>query len=144
MSELHDATHEANEDDDATVMSAPSAHLDARDVIGAPPLRGLRPPDIRRANRELILALLTRDGPASRVTLARRTGLSRASVGAIVAELLVDGSLREDGVESSSPAGGRRATLVRLNEHTNKHVCATPEESSQNILDDAQHANPMM
>src|SRR5690348_6597184 len=79
--------------------------------------RGLRPSDIRRANRELILALLARDGPASRVALALHTGLSRVTVGAIVADLLRDGCVREVGAAPSTPAGGRRAILVRLNEH---------------------------
>jgi hypothetical protein len=79
--------------------------------------RGLRPSDIRRASRELIVALLARDGPASRVTLALRTGLSRVTVGAIVADLLRDGCVHEEGPAPSSPAGGRRATLVSLNEH---------------------------
>jgi hypothetical protein len=82
----------------------------------AAPLRGLRPADIRRANRELILTLLARDGPASRVTLALQTGLSRVTVGAIVAELLRDGCLREEGSVPPSRAGGRRSTLLRLSE----------------------------
>jgi hypothetical protein len=85
-----------------------------RQHMAAP--RGLRPSDIRRVNRELVLALLARDGPASRVTLALRTGLSRVTVGAIVADLLRDGSVREEGPAPSSPVGGRRATLLCLNE----------------------------
>jgi hypothetical protein len=80
------------------------------------PMRGLRPADIRKANRELVLALLARDGPASRVTLALQTGLSRVTVGAIVADLLRDGCLREDGSVPPSRAGGRRSTLLCLNE----------------------------
>jgi hypothetical protein len=140
MSELPDAAHRATEDDCAAVKQAPSALLPAQDTIGETQLRGLRPPDIRRANRELILKLLARDGPASRVALARRTGLSRAAVGTIVAELLHDGSLREGGVEPSSPAGGRRATLVCLN----KDVGDPSGKSSETIPDDSQYSNAVM
>ena len=80
------------------------------------PQRGVRPADVRAANRACVLASLAHDGPASRVALACRTGLSRVTIGAIVSDLLREGLLREEGSVPPSAAGGRRATLLRLNE----------------------------
>src|SRR5262249_31215193 len=80
------------------------------------PQRGVRPADVRAANRICVLASLAHDGPASRVALACRTGLSRVTIGAIVSDLLREGLLREEGSVPPSAAGGRRATLLWLNE----------------------------
>ena len=68
--------------------------------------------DLRAANRACILAALERDGPLSRIALARRLGLSRTTVSHIVAALLAEGRVREDGALPASEAGGRRATLL--------------------------------
>jgi len=116
MRELHDASPQVGQDNCAGVDGESLLTGQVGRRAEATPLRGLRPADIRKTNRELILALLARDGPASRVTLALHTGLSRVTVGAIVADLLRDGYLREDGSTPPSPAGGRRATLVCLND----------------------------
>jgi hypothetical protein len=110
MSESRDADSMVEQDSHAGLEGKPL--LEGQEDHQTEAARGLRPSDIRRANRELIVTLLTRDGPASRVTLALRTGLSRVTVGAIVADLLRDGCLREEGPAPSSPAGGRRATLL--------------------------------
>ena len=115
MSDSRDVGHRVEQDRHASLEGEPL--LMEQEDHQPEAARGLRPSDIRRANRELIVALLARDGPASRVTLALRTGLSRVTVGAIVADLLRDGCLREEGPAPSSPVGGRRATLVSLNEH---------------------------
>jgi hypothetical protein len=120
--------------DDAAVESLLTGQADDHD--GVAPLRGLRPADIRRANRELILTLLARDGPASRVTLALQTGLSRVTVGAIVAELLREGCLREEGSVPPSRAGGRRSTLLRLNESL---IPITQEPSRPCWTEDSPH-----
>jgi predicted HTH transcriptional regulator len=114
MSELRDAGFGMEQDGSAGVEE--ESFLTEQEERRPETARGLRPSDIRRANRELILALLARDGPTSRVALALRTGLSRVTVGAIVADLLRDGCVREEGSAPSTPAGGRRAILVRLNE----------------------------
>jgi len=114
MSESRDAGHGVEQDRHASLEGEPlPMEQEERRPEAA---RGLRPSDIRRANRELIVALLARDGPASRVTLALRTGLSRVTVGAIVADLLRDGCIREEGPVPSSPSGGRRATLLCVSE----------------------------
>jgi predicted ArsR family transcriptional regulator len=76
--------------------------------------RGFGLADIRAANRECVLVALERDGPLSRIALARRLGLSRTTVGSIVTDLLREGRVREDGVVPASESGGRRATLLRV------------------------------
>ena len=73
---------------------------------------------VRRQNTGLVLRSLRADGPASRTELARRTGLAKATVAPIVAELELGRAVTEDGVASSSsaPAGrgrpGRPVTLT--------------------------------
>lgn len=60
---------------------------------------------LRRQNVSLVLRSLRRDGPATRTELAQRTGLAKATIGAIVAGLEgVDAVLEE---ESRGAAGGR-------------------------------------
>jgi hypothetical protein len=87
------------------------------------PQRGVRPADVRAANRACVLASLAHDGPASRVALACRTGLSRVTIGAIVSDLLQEGLLREEGSVPPSAAGGRKATLLWRNE---PQICTSP------------------
>ena len=49
---------------------------------------------LRRRNAATVLRSLRYDGPASRAELAGRTGLAKATVGAIVADLVVGGAVR--------------------------------------------------
>lgn len=49
---------------------------------------------VRRRNAATVLRSLRDDGPASRAELAGRTGLAKATVGAIVADLVADGAVR--------------------------------------------------
>jgi predicted ArsR family transcriptional regulator len=83
-------------------------------AVGPAPARGFHQSDMRAANRAFILEVLERDGPLSRIALARRLHLSRTTVSHIVAELLTEGRVCEDGELPASEAGGRRATLLRL------------------------------
>lgn len=62
------------------------------------------PDQLRRANTALVLRTLRDDGPGSRTTLARRTGLAKATVGAIVGEL-ADHAVVAEGVASSEGRG---------------------------------------
>jgi len=60
-----------------------------------------------------VVDALRREGRASRSELVRTTGLSRTTVGSVVAELLARGLVVED--QETEPAGrGRRATRLRL------------------------------
>ena len=73
---------------------------------------------LRRQNTGLVLRSLRSDGPATRTELARRTGLAKATIGTIVAELELGRAVTEDEtlVELSAPAGrgrpGRPVTLT--------------------------------
>ncbi|WIY51546.1 ROK family transcriptional regulator [Devosia sp. YIM 151766] len=69
---------------------------------------------VRRQNRGLILGALRASGPQSRTALASLTGLSHASVTAIMQDLLAQGLVQElSAVErSDARSRGRPATLV--------------------------------
>ena len=69
--------------------------------------------DLRRVNRSAVLRLLLFDGPASRVSLARLTGLSSGSITNVTAELLEEGLILEAGSEESD--GGRPSVLLQVN-----------------------------
>ncbi len=69
--------------------------------------------DLRRGNRATVLRQLYFDGPTSRLDLAGRTGLSPATVGNVIAELLRDRIVVETGQLDSE--GGRPAVLIRVN-----------------------------
>jgi predicted NBD/HSP70 family sugar kinase len=66
----------------------------------------------RALNRRLVLNFLRRSGPMSRAELAIRSGLSGATVGFVVAELMAEGLLTEG--ESAPSNGGRRPVPVEL------------------------------
>jgi predicted NBD/HSP70 family sugar kinase len=68
--------------------------------------------DLRRQNRAAVLRPLLFDGPQSRAGLARRTGLSSASMTNVVSALLDEGLVREGGREESD--GGRPRILLHV------------------------------
>lgn len=68
---------------------------------------------IRALNRNLVLNLLVGQEALSRSELARRTGLSNATITEISSELLTSGLLEEVGEGEST--GGRRPLLLRMN-----------------------------
>jgi len=69
--------------------------------------------DLRRGNRATVLRRLYFDGPASRLDLAASTGLSPATVGNVMSELMSDKVVIETGQLDSD--GGRPAVLVKVN-----------------------------
>ncbi|HSL26794.1 MAG TPA: ROK family transcriptional regulator [Acidimicrobiia bacterium] len=70
--------------------------------------------DSRRSNLRTTLELVSTQGATSRAEIARQTGLTRAAVSSLVAELIEQGLLRELGQGTS--AGGKPPTLLALNE----------------------------
>lgn len=68
---------------------------------------------IRHLNRSAVLNLIKEEGPIARVTIARRLGLSAASVTSIAGELGSLSLIRE--VAQAPSAGGRPAELLALN-----------------------------
>ncbi|MGD9962081.1 ROK family protein [Nocardioides sp.] len=71
---------------------------------------------LRRQNTARLLGSLRRSGPATRAQLAKRTGLAKATVGVIVADLAASGAVDEDG--SRTEGRGRPGRPVRLRERT--------------------------
>lgn len=69
--------------------------------------------DLRRGNRVALLRRLYFEGATSRIDLAGRTGLSQATVGNVISELLHDNIVIETGQLDSE--GGRPAVLVAVN-----------------------------
>jgi len=72
---------------------------------------------VRRHNLSLVLHLLATDGPRSRAGIAAVTGLTRATVSSLVADLIERGLVDEAGPEEDQRVG-RPATLVRLDGST--------------------------
>src|SRR3954462_13488759 len=68
----------------------------------------------REVNRQIVLNLIREHQPLSRADLARRMGVARSALTAIVRELVEPGAVAE-GVDRSSAKGpGRPPTLLRL------------------------------
>jgi len=72
---------------------------------------------MHRVNSALVLACIREHGPISRVKIAERTALSRATVTAITRALLREGVIREGERAPSSARGGRRAVLLHAVAH---------------------------
>jgi predicted NBD/HSP70 family sugar kinase len=70
--------------------------------------------DSRRNNLRTTLELVSHERQTSRAEIARQTGLTRAAVSSLVAELLDQGLIREVGQGTS--AGGKPPTLLALNQ----------------------------
>lgn len=68
--------------------------------------------EIRRRNRTRVLQLIANGrGLESRASIARRTGLTSATVSSIVADLIEEGFAEDGGLAEST--GGKPATMVR-------------------------------
>ena len=70
--------------------------------------------ELREVNRRRILDSVRHAGPADRAELARRTGLSRATISALVADCVASGTLLEEPADRAEGARGRTATRLRL------------------------------
>jgi len=74
--------------------------------------RGLAPQQVRGMNRAVVLQLFRRFRQLSRADIARHSGMSEGTVSRIIAELMQERLVSEQGVENST--GGRPGTLLRL------------------------------
>lgn len=71
--------------------------------------------DVRRHHRRLVLRSLRDDGPQPRAGLARRLGLSATTMTKVVGQLLDEGLVTEDAVESGGGGRvGRPSTGIRI------------------------------
>src|SRR3954451_3724531 len=68
---------------------------------------------VRRSNLGLVLRTLRDSGPRSRARLADETGLNKATVSSLVAELIDRGLVAESGVDRAG-AVGRPGVVVEL------------------------------
>jgi predicted NBD/HSP70 family sugar kinase len=77
---------------------------------------GIRPDDLRRRNRAMVIAAIRRSGQASRTEIAATTALSHSTISAITSGLLGEGVLaRTSGTEAMSPKRGRPQIGLGLN-----------------------------
>ena len=90
---------------DALPPSAPSLVNSAYNSSGESSGRVVRSSDARRSNRALVLQCLYDQPDLSRAELARRTGLTRAGISDLVAELVEDGLVAETGRVSGAHLG---------------------------------------
>jgi predicted NBD/HSP70 family sugar kinase len=88
------------------------------------------PEDARRANRSLLLRTLHGDGPMSRADLAKVAGLTRATVSAVVRDLIDDGVVEELGL-STAGGVGKPATLVDVAADGRHILCVDLSEPSR-------------
>jgi len=76
--------------------------------------RVVRGGDTRRSNRALVLQCIYDQPDLSRAEVARRTGLTRAGISAIVADLVADGLVEETGRTATQI--GKPATMLTVSE----------------------------
>lgn len=69
---------------------------------------------IRDSNRDLVLEVLRRNQPISRVDIARRSGLQRSTISSIVDGLIEERWVREGSVVKTER--GRRPTMLSMND----------------------------
>lgn len=71
---------------------------------------------MRAQNRAVVRNAVIEDGPMTRAEIARRTGLTRATVGLIVADLVSADEIVDTGLTAEiGAAGGRKGTLYQFN-----------------------------
>ena len=78
-------------------MGVTAQRVDGRPPVGAP--------ELRRGNLVRVLGALRASGPASRATVAAATGLTKATVSAVVVDLAARGLLVEGEIRRSGTAG---------------------------------------
>ncbi|MFN0226172.1 ROK family protein [Paenibacillus sp. KR2-11] len=70
---------------------------------------------LKSLNKSTLLGLIRGQAPVSRADLAKKTRLTRATVSALVEELIADHLVIETGIGESS--GGRKPMMLELNRH---------------------------
>lgn len=99
---------------------AVAAGYGARRVLR--PSSKVLPEQARAHNRSLVLQTLYRQGPLSRADLARETGLTRVTVGDLVADLIGEQLAHELGTRVDPPRPGKPATLVDLDRDAHRII----------------------
>ena len=78
------------------------------------------PSSIRDNNLSQVFRIIHRQGPISRASLVRNTGLSATTISAIISDLLESGFIHEVGEGKSS--GGRRPIMLQLEQESKKII----------------------
>jgi predicted NBD/HSP70 family sugar kinase len=99
--------------DEANALDAPGAHTNHQSELANTGKVGHQ--SMRQVNRSVVLDLIRETDRISRPELARRSGLTKPTVAAIVEELLRTDTVREVGYTDSAGSGGRPARLLELN-----------------------------
>ncbi|MCC6394901.1 MAG: ROK family transcriptional regulator [Bryobacterales bacterium] len=102
--------------------------------FGAPPAKSGKQ-DLRRRNTLLLFHLIQSDGPTSQADLARRSGLSPATVSGILQPFIESRVLVEEGKSTSGL--GRRASILAFNSRAilTAGVCIDLEECEVALVD---------
>lgn len=106
-------------------FSLPTSHSrEARPSTG-------HPADIRRRNRVGTIEALYPDHLLSRADIARRLGLTRASASDVVASLIADGLVVEEGAPRGTGRPGKPSTMLRLNAGARRIIAIEIEPSAR-------------
>jgi len=71
---------------------------------------------LRLVNRRILLNIISDRQPISRADIAKISGLNKATVSAIISELLRENFVVEEGLGKTTPIGGKPPTPLRINE----------------------------
>lgn len=69
---------------------------------------------VREHNRKLVLRTIVNQTANSRAALAEETGLAKPTISTLVAELMDEGLVIEEGLGESTESGGKRPRLLRF------------------------------
>lgn len=116
--------------DGAAIRDVGSRDLGIRDLGGGGPPRANDRASLRRSNLGLVLRLLRDAGPRPRIQIAADTGLPKATVTNLVAELMERGLVREGGTERHGTVG-RPSRTVELD---GRSVCGIGVEINVDYL----------
>src|SRR5512136_399208 len=72
---------------------------------------------LRDINEVMVLNVIREKQPISRIEIAELTGLEGSTVSKIVARLVADSMVYEEGVAEASPQGGRKKRYLHINPH---------------------------
>jgi predicted NBD/HSP70 family sugar kinase len=95
------------------------------------------PASLRAANRELVLGLLRGHGPMTQAELARRSGLSPATVSSLAAELRGEGLLAGEGGRGAELALSRSAGVAVGIDFGHSHVRVAVADLGHTVLAEA-------
>jgi predicted NBD/HSP70 family sugar kinase len=87
---------------------------------------------VKRHNRQMLLRAVYEGSAGNRAALANATGLTKPAVSDLIAELIDDGLLIEEGFGESTDSGGKRPRLLKFVAHARQVIGVSINED--NIL----------